>query len=117
MIDRDYWAIRILISTKIKDKLRTDLKTYGILKDVWNLASLDTEISMSVKKDFVDSLVKIIPDDKCKVNVNSLLCNRTYSFTYDMKTTKPEQFSDPEIFHVDNFQVCTSIAVEVQLQS
>lgn len=32
MMDRDYWAIRIQISTNTKDKLRTSLETYGILK-------------------------------------------------------------------------------------
>ncbi len=72
---------------------------------------------MSIKKYFVDSLVRIIPDDECKANVDSLLCDGTYPFTYDVKTTEPRQFPDPGMFHVDNFQVCTSVAVEVQVQS
>ncbi len=72
---------------------------------------------MSIKKDFVDSLVRIIPDDECKANVDSLLCDGTYPFTYDVKTTKPGQFPDPGIFHVNNFQICTSVAVEVRVQS
>ena len=58
---------------------------------------------MSVKKDFVDFLVKIMPDDKCKASVNSLLCDRTYPFIYDVKTTELGQFPDPEMFHIDNF--------------
>ncbi len=72
---------------------------------------------MSVKKEFVDALVKIMPDDECKTRVEGLLCNGIYTFTYDVKTTKPSEFPDPEVFHVDNFQVGTSVAVEVQLQS
>lgn len=72
---------------------------------------------MSVKKDFVDSLVRIIPDNKCKASVYSLLYNGTYSFTYDVKTTEPKQFLDAGIFQLDNFQVCTSVVMEVRLQS
>ncbi len=72
---------------------------------------------MSIKKDFVDSLVKIMPDDECKANVDSLLCDGTYSFKYDVKTTELGQFLDPDMFHVDNFQVCTSVAVEMRVQS
>ncbi len=36
---------------------------------------------------------------------------------YDVKITKSRQFLDPRIFHVNNFQVGISIAVEVQVQS
>ncbi len=117
MMDRDYWAIRIQISTETRDKLRASLKTHGILKGAWNPTSLDTEISTSIKKDFVDSLVRIMPENECKANVDSLFCDGTYPFTYDMKTTESGQFSDPGMFHVNNFQVCTSVAVEVRVQS
>ncbi len=75
------------------------------------------EIFILIKKDFINSLVRIMSDNKCKAKVDSLLCNGTYSFTYDMKTTELGQFPDPEIFHVNNFQVCTSVAVEVRVQS
>ncbi len=75
------------------------------------------EISISIKKDFVDSLVRIMLDNKCKANVDSLFCDGTYPFTYDVKTIEPRQFPDPEMFHVDNFQVCISVAVEMQVQS
>ncbi len=117
MMDRDYWAIRIQISTETRDKLRAGLKTHGILKGAWNPTSLGTEIFMSIKKDFVDSLIRIMPEDECKANVDSLLCNGTYPFTYDVKTTEPGQFPTPGIFYVDNFQVCTSVAVEMRVQS
>ncbi len=117
MIDREYWTIRIQISTQTRDKLRAGLRTHGILKGTWNPTSLDTEISMSIKKDFVDSLVRIMPDNECKVNVDSIICDYTYSFTYDVKITEPGQFPDPDMFHVDNFQVCTSVAMEVRVQS
>lgn len=72
---------------------------------------------MSIKKEIIDSLVRIMLNNKCKTNIDSLLCNRTYFFTYDMKTTKPRQFSDLKMFRVNNFQVCTSVALEMQLQS
>lgn len=87
-MDKNYWAIRIQIFTETRDKLKIGLKTHGILKDAWNLASLNTEIFMSIKKNFVDSLRKIMLDNECKANVNFLLCNMTYFFTYDMKTTE-----------------------------
>ncbi len=90
---------------------------HGILKGTWDPASLDTELSMSVKKEFVDALVKIMPDDECKTRVKSLLCDGTYPFTYDVKTTKPGEFPDPGVFHVDNVQVGTSVAMEMRLQS
>ncbi len=70
---------------------------------------------MSIKKNFVDSLVRNMPDNECKANVDFLLCDSTYPFTYDVKTTELGQFLDPKMFHVNNFQVCTSIAVEVRV--
>ncbi len=116
-MDRDYWAIRIQISTETRDKLRAGLRIHDILKGAWNLMSLNTEIFMLIKKAFVDSLVRIMLNDECKANVDSLLCNGTYLFTYDVKTTKPGQFPDPGIFHIDNFQVCTNVAIELQVRS
>ena len=70
---------------------------------------------MLIKKDFIDFLVRLMPDNECKVNVYSLLYNKTNLIIHNMKTTEPKQFPDPEIFYIDNFQVCTSVAVEVQL--
>lgn len=116
MMDKKYWGIKILISIKTRNKLRDDLKTHGVLKGTWDLASLDTEISMLVKKEFVDVLVKIMPNNKYKTRVEGLLRKRTYPFKYDMKTTKPGEFSHPRIFHVDNFLIGTSIVIEVRLQ-
>ena len=72
---------------------------------------------MSIKKDFIDYLVRIMLNNECKANVDFLLCDDTYLFMYDMKKTKLEQFPYPKMFHIDNFQVCTSVAVEVQVQS
>lgn len=82
-----------------------------------NLSSLDTKISMSIKKNLIDFIVKIMSDHKCKTNVDSLLCDEILFFMYDVKTTKPEQFPDSEIFYVDSFQVCTGVTVNMQLQS
>ena len=58
---------------------------------------------MSVKKEFVDVFIKIMPDDKCKTKIEDLFCNGTYFFIYNMKTIKLGKFSDPGIFYIDNF--------------
>ncbi len=70
---------------------------------------------MSIKKDFIHSMVRIIPDNECKANVDSLLYNGTYSFTYDVKTIELGQFPDLGIFYINNFQVCTSVVVEMRV--
>ena len=72
---------------------------------------------MSIKKDLIDFLGRIMPDNECKDNVDSLLCDGTYFFTYNVKTTEPGQFSDPEMFHINNFQVYISVAIEMRVQS
>lgn len=66
------------------------MKTHGISKASWNFVNFNTEISIRLQKTFADSMVKIIPDDKCKVNVDFLLYDGTYPFIYDVKTTEPE---------------------------
>ncbi len=83
--------------------LKTGFKIYGILKDIQNLTSFNIEISISVKKNFIDFMVKIMSNDKCKANVNFLLYNRIYCFMYNIKTTEPELFSDLGMFYIDNF--------------
>lgn len=103
MMDKEYWRIQILIFTETRNKLSDGLKTYDVQKSAWDPASSNTELSISVIKKFVDTLVKIMSDDKCKTRIEGLLCNRTYTFKYDVKTTKPGKFPDLEIFHVDNF--------------
>ncbi len=77
--------------------------------------SLNTKRSMLHKKNFVDSMMKIIPDNMCKANVDSLLYYGIYPFIYDVKTTELGQFPDPEIFYVNNFQVYTSVTIELRL--
>lgn len=89
MMDKDYWAIKIQISTKTRNKLKINLKTHGILKGVWNFANLDKEISMLVKKNFVASIMRIMSDDNCQANVDSLFYDDTYFFMYNIKTTEP----------------------------
>lgn len=105
MMNKDYWVIEILILTKTRDKLGTGLKTHSILKNAWNLTSLNIEISMLIKEDFVDSITRIMSDNRCKAKIDSLLYDETHFFMYNMKTTKPRQFPDLGMFHIDNFQV------------
>lgn len=71
---------------------------------------------MSVKKKFVDTLIKMMPDNECKITVEDLLYNKTYSFMYDVKTTKLGKFPDPGIFYIENFQIGTSVTIEMQQQ-
>lgn len=68
---------------------------------------------MSIKKDFINSLVRIILYNEYKANIDSSVCNGTYFFLYDVKTTKLGQFPDLRIFYVNNFQFCTSVTAEV----
>ena len=117
IIDKDYWGIIILIFTKMRDKLRTGLKSYSILKDTWNPASIDIEIFMLVKKNFVDFIMRIIQNNKGKVNINFSLCDESYLFTYYVKTNELRQFPDLEIFYINIFQIFTSIAIEMQLEA
>ena len=49
-------------------------------------------------KDFINYLIKIMLDNKCKANVDFLLYNRTDSVMYDIKITKLGQFSDLGMF-------------------
>lgn len=51
--------------------------------------NLNTEIFMLIKKNFVDFLVRIMPDNECKTNVDFLFYDMIYLFTYDVKTIKP----------------------------
>lgn len=115
MIDKEYWEIKILIFPKTRNKLRDNLKTHGILKGTQDLASFNTELSILVKKKIVYILVKIILNKVCKTKVEGLLCNGTYFFMYDVKTTKLGEFSDLRIFYIKIFQVGTSITIEIQL--
>ena len=62
-------------------------------------------------------MLKIIPDNNYKANIESLLCNMTYLFKYNMKTIQFIEFSNLEVFYVNNFQVRTNVNMELQLQA
>lgn len=68
-MDKEYLEIKILISLKTRNKLKDGLKIYNVLKSLWDSASLDTKLFISVKKEFDDALVKIMLDKKCKIKV------------------------------------------------
>lgn len=57
--------------------------------------------------------MKIMSDNKYKTWSKNLLNNGIYLFMYDIKTTKPDKFSDPNIFHIAIFQIGTSVALKV----
>lgn len=56
-------------------------------------------------------------NDNRKNNVNFLLCNKTYSFINDVKTTEPEQFLDLKRFYIENLYIGTIVAIKIQLQA
>lgn len=61
------------------------------------------ELSISIKKDFFDFLVKIISDNEYKANIDFLFYDGTDPFTNDVKITESGKFPDPEMLYIDNF--------------
>ena len=57
--------------------------------------------------------MRILPDNKCKTNVNLILCDKTYFFIYDLKTTETGQLPDLKMFYITNFYIYNSIAIKV----
>lgn len=115
MINKKYQIIKILIFIRILNKLKDDLKTHNILKSIWELANLNTEIFILINKEFIKVLVKIMPNNKYKTRVKGLFCDGIYSFIYDIKTIKVNKFSNLRIFYTDNFQIKMNIAIKIQL--
>lgn len=66
---------------------------------------------MLVKKEFVVSMIRIISDNNCKVQVETLIYNETYSFMYDIEITAPRQFPNLKAFNINNFHINTSVTI------
>lgn len=90
-----------MISTKGKNSLKAKLKIYSVFKNTLDSTNFNTEIFISIKKDLVDFLVEIMPNNKCSYRVKRLLNNKIYSLIYDKKTTKLSKFLNPNILYID----------------
>ena len=115
MMDLDYWLFKLCISINNKDKPRTGLIIKSVLGDTLSISAIKDVVSIFANKAFIDLIVRIMPEGKSQAKVVSLLNNDTFTFMYDIRITTPGPFSDPRLFHPDNFEADTSVAVEVQI--
>ncbi len=113
----DYWMIRICISDTDRGKLRTSLKTTGILGDAWSTNSIEPVISVSAKPDFVQSRIDLMADDDSKAKALHVYEDNIFPFIYDVKNTTPGEFPDPSLYDVSNFRPETKVTVELQVHS
>lgn len=113
----DYWMVRICITDIDRTKLKTGLKTTGILGDAWSTTSIEPVISVSAKPEFVYSRIDLMPDDDSKAKVLSVYVKNIFPFIYDVRTTDPGEFPDPGLSDVANIRPETKVAVELQVHS
>lgn len=86
----------------MRNSLGAKLKMYNFLENIWDPTIIDTKISISIKKDFISFFIKFILDKKYKIWSKRLLYNKTNSFIYGVKITKLGEFSNLNIFYVNN---------------
>lgn len=72
---------------------------------------------MTVKKVFIDLMIKIMPKNKYKAKVTYFFNDNIYLFMSNVKKTTLRQFLNPRIFSVKIFYTETYIAKEVQINS
>lgn len=85
ILDTNYRTIKLGISIKANDKLRTSLVSKSDFEDIWNSMTLDIKIFILAKKDFIYFIVKIMSKDKCKAKIISLFNISTYPLIYNIK--------------------------------
>lgn len=113
----DYQRIRICISDIDRDKLKTSLKTSGILSDIWLINSIKLVILMLTKPDFVQSRINLIPDDNSKAKALHVYKYNIFPFMYDVKNITPGEFFDSSLCDMSNFWLETKVAIELQVHS
>ncbi|MCJ1348901.1 hypothetical protein MMC31_007134 [Peltigera leucophlebia] len=115
----DYWMVRICIIDIDRTKLKTGLKTTGILGDAWSTSCIEPVISVSANPEFVHSRITLMSEDdsKAKAKALSVYKDSIFPFMYDVRTTDPGKFSDPGLCDVSNFWPETKVAVELQIHS
>lgn len=81
MIDANYLTIKLVINNEKKDKLRPNLKSKKILKNIWNFIVFNNKVFILAKKEFINLMVRIMLENKCKAKVTYIFNDKTYSFT------------------------------------
>ncbi len=109
--------VKICISDTDSGKLRTSLKTTGILGDTWLTNSIELVILVSAKPDFVQSRIDLIADDDSKAKALHVYEDNIFTFIYDMKNNTPGKFPDSGLYNLSNFRPKTKVAVELQVHS
>lgn len=70
---------------------------------------------MSVKPDFVNSMINIMTENNSKLAVITILEDITFLFLYNIRNTMLDKFPDLSHFNVSNFRSNTKIAVKMQV--
>ncbi len=113
----DYWKVRICISDINRGKLRTSLKTTGILSDAQSTNSIEPVISVSAKPNFVQSRIDLMADDKSKTKVLHMYEDNIFLFIYDVKNTTLGKFPNLGLCNMSNFWFETKVVIELQVHS
>ena len=115
----NYWMVRICITDIDRTKLKTGLKTTGILGDAGSTSCIKPVISVSANPEFVHSRINFMSEDdnKAKAKALSVYEDSTFLFIYDVRTTDPGKFPDPGVCDVSTFWPETKVAVELQIHS
>lgn len=103
MIDMDYELLKLCINIDNKNKLRIGLMTKDILEDIWSSLAIENMLFILANKPFINLIVRIILECKFKAKMVSFLNDGTFSFTYNKKINTLGQFSDLELFYINNF--------------
>lgn len=111
--------VRICITNIDRTKLKTGLKTIGILGDAWSTSCIESVISVLAKPEFVHSKINLMLEDNsnAKDKALSVYEDSTFPFMYDVKTTDPGKFPNPGLCDVSNFWPESKVAVELQIHS
>lgn len=84
--------------------LRTQLKKWGVLGKDWNPQTIDTVINLSIKNDKVQEMIEMMDEDKTRNEVQGLLDQSIFPFTYDVRESAKMNADFPDPGHW--FLVC-----------
>lgn len=85
----DYWMVRTCITDTDRARLKTGLKTIGILGDAWSTTNIEPVISVSANPDFVLSRIDLMADEEMEDKVQCVYKDGIFPFLYDVRTTDP----------------------------
>lgn len=109
--------VGICITNIDKAKLKTGLKTIGILKNAQLTSYIKLVIFVLAKLKFIHSRINLMlkNNDKAKAKTLSVYKNSIFFFIYDIRTIDPGKFSNPGICNRNNFWPKTKITAELQI--